>query len=277
VVGNTGQPNQVYFNDGTGVFSDTGQTIGADATNAIALQDLDDDGSLDLFIGNEGSNEIYLNDGTGVFSSTGQSLADLNTNTIALGDLNGDGTTDAFEGNGTEQQGEANIIWLNLAPTIFRVTEGRDQRISIPAARNLVTTIIVPADAISETTVFTYTPYVLPTQPVSPTLGFAGQAFTLNGPNGSGLLDSTVFSGSITMTLTYETGLSEEELRLYFWDVANETWVDAATSCNPTSTYVRDTENNELSVAICHLTDFSVFGPALSGYIPMILQGAQPN
>ena len=49
-----GQANLVWLNDGKGNFSDSGQRLGHEESNAVALGDLDGDGDLDAFVGNRG-------------------------------------------------------------------------------------------------------------------------------------------------------------------------------------------------------------------------------
>ncbi|MBN2475534.1 MAG: VCBS repeat-containing protein [Pirellulales bacterium] len=97
-------PNKIWVNDGYGVFSDSGQSLGNAPSHAVALGDLDGDGDLDAFVGNMGGdvgvpNRVWLNDGYGVFSDSGQSLGSLRTHDVALGDLDGDGDLDAYVAN----------------------------------------------------------------------------------------------------------------------------------------------------------------------------------
>ncbi|RLD50584.1 MAG: hypothetical protein DRI94_08245, partial [Bacteroidetes bacterium] len=111
-IGNNDGNINYYINDGTGVFSSgtlleadgSSVDVGDNATPAFA--DIDDDGDLDLFIGNnDGNINYYINDGTGVFSSQG--LLQANGTDISVGnlsdptfaDLDGDGDLDLFVGN----------------------------------------------------------------------------------------------------------------------------------------------------------------------------------
>jgi len=101
----------VYTNDGTGTFSETGN-LQADGVNIDvgqksipAFADLDNDGDLDLYIGNDsGTIKIFINNGTGSFSENGNLQADA-TDIIAdtytapvFIDLDNDNDLDLFLG-----------------------------------------------------------------------------------------------------------------------------------------------------------------------------------
>jgi hypothetical protein len=98
--------SQVWLNDGSGFFVDSGQELTQQGHGA-ALGDLDGDGDLDLFIscasysanGVEyyAPSKVYLNDGTGVFRDSGQDLGDteLSGNSVDLIDIDTDGDLDA--------------------------------------------------------------------------------------------------------------------------------------------------------------------------------------
>ena len=68
------------------------------------------------------------------------------------------------------------------------------------------------------------------------------------------------FQEPVTVTLHYSdeavAGLDEDLLVLYYY--TGTEWIDVATTCTPHSTYIRDPDLNQLTVAICHLTQFAI-------------------
>ena len=115
------QSNKLYLNDGDLSPFDqltTGIPIGAEKnpTSSLGLSDIDNDGYLDLVVGNDSGirNRLYLNDSdNGHFSATsfGYHLGIESDNTLAieLGDLDNDGYTDVLTGN----YEQTNNIYLN--------------------------------------------------------------------------------------------------------------------------------------------------------------------
>ena len=55
--------NKIWLNDGHGVFTDSGQSLGDSATFIdVALGDLDGDGDLDAFVAtNGGATKVWVN------------------------------------------------------------------------------------------------------------------------------------------------------------------------------------------------------------------------
>ncbi|HLE73865.1 MAG TPA: VCBS repeat-containing protein [Anaerolineales bacterium] len=96
------QPNTVWFNDGQGRFWLSAQQIGNSEAASVALSDLDGDGDLDAFVGNQGQDEVWLNAGgaqggrPGTFIAGGTVGDAEQTRSVALADLDGDGDLDAL-------------------------------------------------------------------------------------------------------------------------------------------------------------------------------------
>ena len=106
------QGNKVWLNNGSGTFSDSGQSLGSSTSWGVSLADVDGDGDVDAFVANSSGqgNKVWLNDGSGTFSDSGQSLGNFSSRNISLADVDGDGDVDAFVANSS---GQGNKVWLN--------------------------------------------------------------------------------------------------------------------------------------------------------------------
>ena len=99
---------RVYFNDGVGNFTNSGQrlgdgTIGSGQIALIALGDINNDGSIDAITAGwrwnnstQCPNQIWINDGAGNFTLSSRQIEEGNSHVhgINLLDLNGDGWLD---------------------------------------------------------------------------------------------------------------------------------------------------------------------------------------
>jgi len=130
VVGNANQEN-FGFNNVVGSFS---AGVGLDNTDlgdtyALEMADIDQDGYLDILVGNNGQNYLYRNAGNGTFplSYRVNITADShNTRVLAVGDINGDGRADLVVGNyGTENRWYAN----DGTTDPFKAGSGKDVRV----------------------------------------------------------------------------------------------------------------------------------------------------
>jgi hypothetical protein len=118
------EPNSLIRNNGDGTFSDVtkeaGMLRGFFPTQAVTWNDFNNDGWLDLYIGNESNlsgrlypNELYLNNRDGTFSeiaaSAGVNLK-LFVKGVTSGDYNNDGWQDIFVSTMNEQR----VLFKNM-------------------------------------------------------------------------------------------------------------------------------------------------------------------
>ncbi len=131
---------------------------------------------------------------------------------------------------------------------------------------NPTTTVTVPPNAVTRTVTLNYTPVNSATAPAG--FAFAGHAFDLRAYEGSNLLPSFTFAQPVIVTLHYTdadvAGLDENSLKLYYLN--GSTWQDAACGA-----YERHPDQNWLSVPICHLSQFALFGKSgYKVYLPIV-------
>ena len=102
-------PDEVWINDGSGNFSNSGQLIGIAASQSVTLSDFDGDGDIDALVGEDsGGHHIWANNGLGIFNN-GIQFGNFCLQT-KIGDLDTDGDLDAVF---ALPSGAQNQIWLN--------------------------------------------------------------------------------------------------------------------------------------------------------------------
>ncbi len=107
--------NEVWLNEGKGIFSVSDQNLTSSESSSVALGDLDGDGDLDAFVTNWNGkpDQVFLNDGSGIFSDSGQKLGSWFGTAVSLGDVDQDGDLDALVANNGEATDNAPVLWLN--------------------------------------------------------------------------------------------------------------------------------------------------------------------
>jgi len=128
ILGNLQQVNFCMINNGDGSFTnETNARLPGTvkSTDHVILEDIDDDGDLDLFFANRDGNQILINDGTGVFED--QSLqrlpqgVEMDTRKACFGDVNSDGKPDLFLANVqfNSNKDPQNRIYINESNGFF--------------------------------------------------------------------------------------------------------------------------------------------------------------
>ena len=108
-----GFPTRVWFNDGSGHFSE-GPTLPGVFRGTVSFGDLNNDGNPDAVATNHDAKaQIWLNNGSGTLVDSGIRLgasSDKNES-AAIGDIDGDGDLDIMLAEG---RGGRNTIWFNM-------------------------------------------------------------------------------------------------------------------------------------------------------------------
>lgn len=105
--------NYLYINEGGGNVVEQAQ-FGIGDTSVVAWADANNDGWLDLAVGNwaNGQDMLYLNDGKGGFVPM-PAFGARDANTLAWGDADLDGDLDLVVGNGDFASADQNYLYLN--------------------------------------------------------------------------------------------------------------------------------------------------------------------
>jgi len=145
-------------------------------------------------------------------------------------------------------------------------------RLTYTDTQGLPTTLDFPAGAVTGTTTIVLTPTLAQG---GANFVFAGHAFEIEAFRNGNRQPGFVFGAPATVTIHYsdqDVHLVSDESQLALWWWTGSEWRDAAQTCDPASSYTRDVVNNVLSVPICHLSEFGLFGPTHRVYLPLVLR-----
>ena len=198
-VANQDYVNKLFLNDGSGVFSDSGQILDSNpATGGNPLRtrggrmgDFDSDGDLDILETNQSRqvNRLWTNNGSGVFTASNLPGPNSYRPDLDVGDLDGDGDLDLFF-TGTQDlsfNASSQSVWTNDNPVINVSLAVDNASVSEAAGVATVTATISGTSG----------------SPVTVSLGLSGTATDGVDYNASGteiVIPGGSTSGSITIT-----------------------------------------------------------------------------
>lgn len=135
--------------------------------------------------------------------------------------------------------------------------------------------VVVPGQTIAETIQLDYLP--IGTIGESRDQGSTGLIFELNAYQNQSYLSAYTFEQPIDITLVYDDGTimqaEESLLTLRRWQSTTPgegQWVEVSADCETPSVYERDLEMNQLSVKLCTLGQFALFGVVSTTFVPVI-------
>lgn len=116
--GSSGAPDKVWLNNGSGQFTDSGQSLGFTWSYDVALGDLDGNNTLDAVTANwvNAGGRVYLNNGSAVYTDTGQVLGSASSLGVDLADFDHDGDLDVILATYVPDGSE---VWLNQGNGTF--------------------------------------------------------------------------------------------------------------------------------------------------------------
>jgi uncharacterized protein (TIGR03437 family) len=132
--------------------------------------------------------------------------------------------------------------------------------------KNQTSTVTVPVSAATSGLAISFESALAPASATPPAgLSFIDRNFRVSAQKetGSEWTDVTSVPTGVTLTLDYSAAsVATGTLKLFRWNTASSTWVEAITECSPASAY--DTSAaGKLSVRVCQLGSFSLAAAAL--------------
>ena len=122
-------PNFMYRNDGTGIFTEVGASIGVNTESfgmGVDVGDVNNDGFLDIYIANLGPNFLLLNNANGTYSDISET-ANIGDSGMGWGcnlfDYDNDGLDDIYVANLHAFAPKPNVLYKNQGDLTFTIEE----------------------------------------------------------------------------------------------------------------------------------------------------------
>lgn len=192
--------------------------------------------------------------------------------TLPIGSLPGGSLPGGSLPDGTVGQTEVQFTVIPGDEKVVELTPGVTTTLTYTSTEFSID-IEIPGDAITQPTTLRYLPLPSTDHPV---MGWdILNLFGLDAFHGPKMLTGFKFLKPINITIKYTddwvAGKKEERLSLFYWKITDMVWGDVANTCTPASEYMRDMDNNTLSVGVCHLTNFAtVIKSPVVLYMPLI-------
>jgi hypothetical protein len=154
------------------------------------------------------------------------------------------------------------LVYVHIIPLQVPVDPVAGGQMVFTTTQGSRAEILFPAGSVTQTVEFRLT--ALPDVPSQPRgYSLAGVSFKLeayiNGIRQDAYQFSVPFSVVVHYTDADVDGISEDWLSLFYFDTALQQWLDASQTCSPPSVE-RHPDENWISVQVCHLTEFGLFG-----------------
>jgi hypothetical protein len=160
-------------------------------------------------------------------------------------------------------------VWFNQNEKAMNFDKNGEQ---FEVSQGMTFTFDIPENAFDQTTVLTYTPLATITKAMPTPFKVLNSRFTLEAEQ-NGAVTQPSLSKPIMVTLYYPSaGVNGAQVSLYYFDTVQRQWRDAATTCTPTSPYLRGA--NFIRVGVCHLTEFALVEKvsAKAIYLPLLVK-----
>jgi hypothetical protein len=150
------------------------------------------------------------------------------------------------------------------------LTPGITTILSYTDLQGMLTQLIFPAGAVSETVNATIEP-ILPPHFVG--FSYTGHTFDLIIAHDDLPIPGFTFNAQVAVSIQYTDydigAVIDEEALAVLW-ILDNVWQDSTLSCLPPTGYARDPSGNQISVPICRSGVFTLMGPTLPSFLPML-------